>query len=61
MVREALWSAGSLAHALFQVLAAIFPDHKHFKSQEIPPAWQLMRDARVRISQAAAEMPLNRS
>lgn len=35
--------------------------HKYFKSQEIPPAWQLMRDAGVRISQAAAEMPLNRS
>lgn len=35
--------------------------HKYFKSQDIPPAWQLMRDAGVRISQAAAEMPLNRS
>lgn len=33
----------------------------HFKSQEIPPAWQLMRDAGVRILQAAAEMALNRS
>lgn len=32
MVREALWSAGNLAHVLLQVLAAIFLDHK----QEIP-------------------------
>lgn len=33
----------------------------HFKSQEIPPDWQLMRDAGVKILEAAAEMPLNRS
>lgn len=33
----------------------------HFKSQEIPPDWQLMRDTGVKILEAAAEMPLNRS
>lgn len=33
----------------------------HFKSQEIPPDWQLMRDAGVKILEAAAEIPLNRS
>lgn len=33
----------------------------HSKSQEIPPDWQLMRDAGVKILEAAAEMPLNRS
>lgn len=33
----------------------------HFKSQEIPPDWQLMRDAGVKISEADAEMSLNRS
>lgn len=33
----------------------------HFKSQEIPPDWQLMRDAGVKISKDASEMSLNRS